>query len=220
MSLTTLLAFWKKKETSPPEPERIIPLPSLSSPRTETPRLTTQETAGHAREALKLLRLERQILGSAVTTIYESQTKGQISQAERDQLLEKYKVDLKRLEKGIEENQRVVDVFDLESMRENLIRDFNAKIAEIDAKLKDLKAESSSPSVAKHSKEKPDPAENKNRSQSQSDRGPSTQKEKETKETKPKDDDPEITDAEKRVNQIREEILKAMDRLEQIEAEG
>ena len=218
MSLTSLLSFWKKKETSPPEPERIIPLPALPSPHTETLRSTTQETVSHAREALKLLRLERQILGSAVTTIYESQTKGQINQAERDQLLEKYKVDLKRLEKAIEENQRVVELFDLESTRENLIRDFNTKIAEIDAKLKDLKVGTSSSSVAKQPKEKPDSAENKNRSQSQGDRGPPAQKE--SKEPKPKDDDPEITDAEKRVNQIREEILKAMDRLEQIEAEG
>ena len=215
MSLTTLLAFWKKKETS--APERIIPLPSMPSPRTETPRSTSQEVVSRSREDLKVLRLERQILGSAVTTIYESQTKGQISQAERDRLLEKYKVDLKRLEKSIEENQRVVDLFDLESARDNLIRDFNVRMAEIDARLRDMKLGTSSMSVAKQAQGlKPAPAEDRNKSQGQADESA----QKQANETKPKEDDPEITDAEKRVNQIREEILRAMDRLEQIEAEG
>jgi hypothetical protein len=216
VSLTALLAFWRKKESSAPEPQRIIPLPAIASPRAEAPRLTSQETVGHAREALKVLRLERQIIGSAVTTIYESQTKGQISQSERDRLLDKYKVDLKRLEKGIEENQRIVDVFDLESARENLIKDFNAKIAEIDVRLRDMKSGGSSVAVTKGMHEsKPDPADEKNSSQSQAEQTA----QKHADDPAPKDD-PEITDAEKRVNQIREEILRAMDRLEQIEAEG
>jgi hypothetical protein len=189
----------------------------MPSPRTETPRSTSQEVVSRSREDLKVLRLERQILGSAVTTIYESQTKGQISQAERDRLLEKYKVDLKRLEKSIEENQRVVDLFDLESARDNLIRDFNVRMAEIDARLRDMKLGTSSMSVAKQAQGlKPAPAEDRNKSQGQADESA----QKQANETKPKEDDPEITDAEKRVNQIREEILRAMDRLEQIEAEG
>ena len=84
-----------------------------------------------AREALKVLKLERQILGSALTTIYESQTKGVITEAERDRLLEKYKVDLKRLENAIEENQQVVDLFDLEVEREDVTKNYKAKLAEI-----------------------------------------------------------------------------------------
>jgi hypothetical protein len=219
VSLTTLLSFWKKKETTAPEPQRIIPLPSLPAPRIEPTRSTSQEAVGRAREALKILRLERQILGSAVTTIYESQTKGQISQAERDQLLEKYKVDLKRLEKGIDENQKVVDLYELESAREDLVKSFNAKIAEIDSRLKDLKSGTSSSRVSKEGQEpKPDTAKDKNSNHGQGDHGNSTQRH--AKETRTKEDDPEISDAEKRVNQIREEVLKAMDRLEQIEAEG
>ena len=116
VNLTELIAFWRKKETrSGSEPQRIIPLPQLPGPIIDAPRTTTQEAANKARESLKILKLERQILGSAVTTIYESQTKGLITQAERDQLVEKYKVDIKRLEKAIDENQHIVDLFDLES---------------------------------------------------------------------------------------------------------
>jgi hypothetical protein len=206
----SLIAFWKKKEPSPAtKPERIIPLPDLPTSTLEPEPTTTIEAFNKAREALKVLRLERQILGSAVTTIYESHSKGDISEAERDRMLEKYKVDLKRLETEIDENQRVVDLHDLEIRRDEIVEEFKSKIAEIDARLKDLKSGSSPPQ---------DPSRQPNKSQhnSESASGSNHQDgdQSSSKETQ------EISDSEKRIVQIREEILKAMDRLEQIEAEG
>jgi hypothetical protein len=198
--------FWKKREAEkPPEHERIIPLPNLSNSSPETAPTTSPEAVQRAREALKVLRLERQIIGSAVTTIYESQSKGVISQAERDQMLEKYKVDLKRLEKGIEENQKLVDLHDLEAEREEVIRGFNAKLAEIDTKLKNLRSGSTTQKRDKQpeTRNTNDPASNS--PQQASDNDPAQ---------------PATNDSEKRIEQIREEILKAMDRLEQIETEG
>jgi hypothetical protein len=207
VNLASHVTFWKKKEAEKrPEPERIIPLPNLSSPNIETPPTTTVEAVEKATEALKVLRLERQIIGSAVTTIYESHSKGVINQAERDRMLEKYKVDLKRLEKGIEENQQVVDLHDLEVEREEAIRSFNAKLAEIDAKLRNLK--SGSPSQ----KSEKEPSE----------RGKDSHQDQNTPSQESSSDpvQPAVSDSEKRIDQIREEILKAMDRLEQIETEG
>jgi hypothetical protein len=212
VSLVTLIAFWKKKDSQTPEPERIIPLPNLSASTLETPRSTSLEAVNRARETLKVLRLERQILGSAVTTIYESQTKGIITEAERDRLLEKYKVDLKRLEKAINENQDVVDLYDLEVERENVIKNYKARLAEIDAKLKDLKSGSPSRSenpmrLTQGQTEKKISGESREGQPIQDPQG------------KQKEDEP-VTDAEKRIDKIREEILQAMDRLEQIETEG
>jgi Na+-transporting NADH:ubiquinone oxidoreductase subunit NqrC len=213
VSLVTLIAFWRKKETQrAPEPERIIPLPKLPASTLETPRSTTIEAVNQAREALKILKLERQILGSAVTTIYESQTNGVISEAERDRMLEKYKVDLKRLEKAIDENQRVVDLYDLEVEKEELTKSYREKLAEIEARLKDLKTGGSTrtqnPVQQERAAEKKGNSNEGGRSQSSQEQ-PAKQEEEE-----------QISDSEKRIEQIREEILKAMDRLEQIEAEG
>ena len=205
VSLVTIIAFWKRRETSKTsEPQRIIPLPNLANPIPEAPPSTSAQAVSEAREKLKVLKLERQILGSAVTTIYESHSKGVISEAERDRMLEKYKVDLKGLEKGIDENQQIVDLHDLEVEREELIKSFQAKLAEIDVRLKGLKSGAQSPkpdkAAARGSGEK-DPV-----GQSQGSKGNS---------------DPQpLTDSEKRIDQIREEILRAMDRLEQIETEG
>jgi hypothetical protein len=210
-NLVSHIAFWKKREVQrSPEPKRIIPLPNLPSSSLDTRSATSAETVNQARERLKVLKLERQILGSAVTTIYESHSKGIINEAERDRMLEKYKVDLKRLEKGIEENQQVVDLHDLEVEREEVIKSFNAKLAEIDTKLRKLK---SGPTPQKPEKEQPATGDS-NRNNSQPDQKASSEQ--------PKSDSnpPAETDSETRIDQIREEILKAMDRLEQIETEG
>ena len=186
------LAFWKKKESETSEPERIIPLPPLPRQSTGDTHTASEDDVNKAKGALKVLLLERQIIGSALTTIFESETKGIISQIERDRLVDKYKVDLQRLNSSIEEHQRTVDLYDLEKSREELIRDFNTKIAEMDDRIRRLKSgttglfqiEQGKPTVTTGQKQE------------------------------------QATDAEKRVEQIRDEILKAMDRLEQIESEG
>jgi hypothetical protein len=190
----TALAFWKRKDSETPESERIIPLPTLPKPVADQTRSASEDDVNKARGALKVLQLERQIIGSALTTIFESESKGVINQNERERLVNKYKVDLQELDRTIEENQRVVDLHDLEKSREELIRDFNARLSEMEAKIRNLKSGNVGPlqippagSTANLGTEKVEH---------------------------------QATDAEKRVEQIRDEILKAMDRLEQIESEG
>jgi len=181
------LAFWKKKETS--EPERIIPLPPLPKPITGDNHAGQEAEVKKAKGALKVLLLERQIIGTALTTIFESETKGVITQTERDRLVDKYKVDLQRLNSSIDEHQRTVDLYDLERSREELVKDFNTKIAQMDEKITSLRNGTADLFQIEQSKI-------------------TAVKQEQT------------TDAEKRVEQIRDEILKAMDRLEQIESEG
>ena len=186
------LAFWKKRESEGSEPERIIPLPPLPKPTAGDTHAASEDDVNKAKGALKVLLLERQIIGSALTTIFESETKGVISQIERDRLVDKYKVDLQRLNSSIEVHQRTVDLYDLEKSRDELIRDFNTKIAEMDERISHLKSGTTGLFQIEQGKTTV----------------PSTQKQEQT------------TEAEKRVEQIRDEILKAMDRLEQIESEG
>ena len=219
VNLTALLDFWKRKK--PPVASAVQTLVPIPGPGLDTPRSTTQEVANRAREALKLLKLERQILGSAVTTIYESQNKGLISQAERDQLMDKYKVEIKRLEKAIYENQRVVDLYDLEAGREELIKNFRSRLADLDVEIKNLKT-GGSLATRNVGEEKPQKAEGAedNKSEGSEEAGRSAQQQGGKEKKAESEEEQQINDAEKRIEKIREEILKAMDRLEQIEAEG
>jgi len=208
VSLVALITFWKKKEPSPTtKPERVIPLPDLPASTLEPSTSTPIEAVSKARQTLKILKLERQILGSAVTTIYESNSKGDISEAERDGMLEKYKIELKRLETEIEQNQRIVDLHDLETARDDIVKEFKSKLIEIDARLNDLKS-GPSPTQKTHPSEE---SQHDPQSANGSNQGGDPASGKQTQE---------LTNSEKRIVQIREEILKAMDRLEQIEAEG
>ena len=214
VDLVALVTFWKRKQTpSPPDSNRIIPLPPNLEANSESTRTTSQQAANLAREALNVLKLEMQILGTALTTIYESHSKGLINQAERDRLLEKYKVDLASLEKSIAENQRVVDLFDLESERDQLVRTFKSRLAEIDAQVKTL---SSGGSLSQSKKT----GHNDEKSRSETNEKKSQTGQEQSVKTSSESQQVQITDAEKRIEQIRAEILQAMDRLEQIESEG
>jgi len=217
LSLSSL-AFWKRKNEPSEESEANQ---SANGGSGQVARLINQKDALAARDELKLLEVERQILGSALTTIFESQTKGLLSQKERDYLLGKYKTELKRLEEKITDKQRVVDLFELEESREKLAEAFQQKLAEIDARIKKLQPDSmmspiANPIIAIPASnpiiEIEDSAMNTNPEpvKAEPTRKPS--------ETEPKEETK--TKAERRLEAIREEVLKAMERLEQIEAES
>jgi len=202
------LAFWKRKDLPLPENQRIIPLPPLQSKGLAQINSMSEEEVAKAKDALKVLLLEKQILGSAITTIFESESKGIISQNERDHLVEKYKVDLTRLEKTIEEKQKIVDLHNLENARRELVKDYKSRMAEIETRIENLRSgnrpRDPTPPMTM-------PAQIM----------PVTRITETPRITLPVHHvETESTDAEKRIEQIRTEILQAMDRLEQIETEG
>jgi hypothetical protein len=170
----------------------------------------SEEEVAKAKGALKVLLLEKQILGSAITTIFESESKGIISEIERDHLVEKYKVDLTRLERTLGEKQKIVDLYDLENARRELIKGYKVQMAEIETKIDNLKSGNRTydPPTRIHVPTQPKIA--------------SIPRITETPAVVPssRSNETEVTDAEKRIEQIRTEILQAMDRLEQIETEG
>ena len=168
----------------------------------------TGNDVSRARDRLRLASLERDIIGDALTKIYEAEAKGQINDLEKNQLLQRYKTDLKRVDGEIDTHKKTVDLYEQESAKEDLLKSFHEKMLEIDLKISQIRptmtvAEQEKLSQAPSS-EKPDP-------EPQTPVAPV--KEKPPRE-KPKNK------AEERLETIREEVLKAMERLEQIETEG
>jgi len=198
------LVFWRKK------PRQNAPDVATEA-SVEIEHSVTEPDVSRSREILKVLKLEREIIGTALTTIYESEVQGIITRDERDRLLDKYSSDLKTLESRISEHQRIVDTFDLESARNELLGSFREKLSEIDKKLADLRSGVTA---------MPSPA-----SEIKSDQVVTPH---EPVQAAPR---PEFKAAgtglrdakiktEKKIEAIREEVLKAMERLEQIESEG
>jgi hypothetical protein len=204
LPLLVSLFFWRKKPRQD--------APDLAAvPSVEIENSVTESDASRSREVLKVLKLEREIIGTALTTIYESEIQEIITRDERDRLLDKYSSDLKTLESRISEHQRIVDTFDLESARKELLLSYREKMSEIDKKLADLHSGVTavpSPATGSASRQVVTPNETVQATpQSGSEaRGTGLQDAR--------------ARTEKKIEAIREEVLKAMERLEQIESEG
>ena len=205
-----LLLFGRKK---PPQEEKPVnttepfPVPDIMK------KTVTDSDVSKAQERLRVASLERDIFGDALTKIYEAESKGQITETERNQLVQRYKVDLKRVDAEVDTHKKVVDLHELESAKEDLLKSFHEKLMEIDLRINQIK-----PSIPQQSAQEvkvltttPPPA--KEEPSQAAPAQPPANREKPAKE-RPKNK------AEERLEAIREEVLKAMERLEQIETEG
>ncbi|HYY92564.1 MAG TPA: hypothetical protein VE955_11305 [Candidatus Dormibacteraeota bacterium] len=208
--ITLILLFGKKKPAKETQPtaslqEKIQPFPIPDSLR----KSITGGDVSKARDRLRLASLERDIIGDALTKIYEAETKGLINETEKNQILQRYKTDLKRVDGEIDTYKKTVDLFELESAKEELLKSFHEKMLEIDLKISQIK-----PSVSISSEDKVAEVPNPPKTDAQpAPSQPTPAKEKPARE-KPRNK------AEERLETIREEVLKAMERLEQIETEG
>jgi len=203
-----ILLFGRKKplvEETPPKPADPFPIPEILR------KTVTGSDLGKARDRLRIASLERDIIGSALTTIYEAEAKGQLSEPERNQLTQRYKNDLKRVDGEIDTNKRVVDLHELESAKEDLLKSFHEKLMEIDLRINQIKPPITSLPAGEQIIVKPGPVPDRPEPET-SPAQPIQNKEKPKEKPKNK--------AEERLEAIREEVLKAMERLEQIETEG
>jgi hypothetical protein len=207
--LTLILLFGRKKteqeETKiAPEPDKREPFPVPDILK----KTITSSDVSRSRDRLRLASLERDIIGDALTKIYEAETRGQINDSEKNQLLQRYKTDLKRVDSEIDTHKKTVDLYELESAKEDLLKSFQEKMLEIDLRISQIR-----PTVTTTLETTPKPPEVPKIETSPTSPPANPPKERPPKE-KPKNK------AEERLETIREEVLKAMERLEQIETEG
>ena len=209
-TLIALILLFGRKKTEPVENKNLsesikgqpFPVPDILK------KTITSTDVSKSRDRLRLASLERDIIGDALTKIYEAETKGQINDNEKNQLLQRYKTDLKRVDGEIDTHKRTVDLYELESAKEDLLKSFQEKMLEIDLRISQIR-----PSIITTSETAPKPTEPAKTEASPTLPTADPPKERPAKE-KPKNK------AEERLETIREEVLKAMERLEQIETEG
>jgi methionyl-tRNA formyltransferase len=208
-TLLTLILLFGRKKTEQEDRSTAEPIKSEPFPTPEILKKTiTSNDVSRSRDRLRLASLERDIIGDALTKIYEAESRGQISDSEKNQLLQRYKTDLKRVDGEIDTHKRTVDLYELESAKEDLLKSFQEKMLEIDLKISQIR-----PTIDTASETTPKPTEPLKTDTNPVPLATNTPKERPSKE-KPKNK------AEERLESIREEVLKAMERLEQIETEG
>jgi hypothetical protein len=168
-------------------------------------RTVTAFDAQKSKKELSLLDVEREILSYGIRRLYEAQAEGKISEKERERLAEGYKQRMLEIRDSISKNESVVALHELESMQEDLIKLFNDRFDEINNKIGSLRVNLD----IKPEPEIPEPAPAL----------PSSQPEK-AKRTRRKPSAPKKTEAEERIDQIRAEVEKVLERLGQMETEA
>src|SRR5438094_7636428 len=140
-TLTTLILLFGRKKTeqeenmNTAEPVKREPFPVPDILR----KTITGNDVSRSRDRLRLASLERDIIGDALTKIYEAETKGQINDSEKNQLLQRYKTDLKRVDGEIDTHKRTVDLYELESAKEDLLKSFQETLHKIELKISQIR---------------------------------------------------------------------------------
>jgi len=185
------------------EPLEVPPAVEEEWPPLKVERSVTPDEAKRAKDELRTLDLERDILSYAIRRLYEAQAEGKISEEERELLARRYKSRMMKIKETISHSESLVALHELEAMREDLFKLFSDRFDEINKKIDEVKSRVE----VKPVEEVPVPP-----------LPPLPEKEKRRVRRRPRP--PTKTEAERRIEEIRAEVEKVLERLGQIEVEA
>jgi len=174
-----------------------------------------RDEAGRAKDELRLLDLEREILSHAIRRLYEAHAEGKITEEERERIANIYKSRMMNVKEAMEKDQSLVALHELETMQEDLLKLFSDRFDELSGKINELRTKVKGEPIEEitiiPTKEEAKPKKPEKKSKK-----PPREKEKKEEKKRTK---PAKTEAEKRIEQIRDEVEKVLDRLGQMEIE-
>lgn len=157
-----------------------------------------------SRREMRALMLERDLLSSALMKVYEAENEGRITRDEREMIAKRYSGQIKGMQEKLKDVELVVEVGELEKLRDELVALFREKIQNIEGRLDQAKERlgTAGPEAVKRGApplrmEKPEDLER-------------------VVERRAK---PEMSESERRVREIRDEVMDALTKLEQIDLE-
>ena len=222
-ALTMYAMIGRKKTQSivlpktPSELQAKLPFP--------TEHTVSDEEAMEARNKLRTLELEREILSDAIRRLYEAQVEGKITEQERDRLAESYKTRMTRVKDAIAKSQSVVALQELESMQGDLVKLFDERFDELNMKIEEMR-QKVKPELEAETPEIPVSIEASGEEEEEEETSGMAEIGAEPRSVKKRKPRPKSaaageakTDAEKRIEQIREEVEKVLERLGQMEVE-
>jgi len=219
IGLATLLIIERERKKSS-ERNRDV---ALSSRLTGMPlvarRTVSPDMYEEAKDRLRILDLEREILGYAIRRLYEAHAEGKITEEERDRLAEKYRLELARIKEEIARGESIVALNELERMQEEFIKLFSERFDDLTKRIEQLRTISglAAPEEEEIVEEKIE-GEKEEEPQEEPIKKPSIPKPKKRK-TQVKPPSKPKSDAESRVEQIVSEIEKVLKKLGQMEVE-
>jgi predicted transcriptional regulator len=182
--------------------------------------------ASSAKDELRTLDLEREILGDAIRRLYEAHAEGKITEQERDKLASTYKNRMNLIKESIAKDESIVALHELEGMQEDLMKLFSERFGELTSKVEELRTRIDVKPIReipiKMSSQTPTQIENDDgEEEGEETETPAAGEEKPKRKRKPPEERPDQkTEAEKRIESIRSEVEKVLDKLGQMEIES
>jgi len=181
-------------------------------------------TASNAKDELRILDLEREILGDSIRRLYEAQAEGKITEAERERLAVTYKNRMATIKESIAKDETIVALHELEGMQEDLMSLFSSRFGELTSKVEELRGRIDIKPIREIPIKLPAPMPPQmeiDDDEEEDEPAPAAAEEKPKKKRKPASEKPDAkTEAEKRIESIRSEVEKVLDKLGQMEVES
>jgi len=102
-------------------------------------KMVTVEELNASKREMRTLVLERDLLSSALTRIYEAETEGQITREERELIARRYSSQIRDFDSKLRDKELIVEVGELEGLRDELVSLFREKIQNIESRLDQAK---------------------------------------------------------------------------------
>jgi len=202
----------KRKESVSPEISLETSFNNQKGPFQVSKSISSTE-ATRAKSELKLFGLEKEILSDALRKLYAAQADGRITEEEREQIANSYKSRMMSLKDSMSQDESLVALHQLEVMQGDLVKLFSDRFEELSGKVDELRSKVNVSQITEV--EEPILSET-SIAPSEEDVFSKTSKRKRKKPVEPR----YATEAEKRIEQIRTDIEKVLDRLGQMEVDS
>jgi MFS superfamily sulfate permease-like transporter len=209
------------KELAKPEVDPLI-APALIAGPLRIGKSVQPYEAVKAKDELRTLDLEREILGEAIRRLYEAHAEGKITEQEREKLASSYKQRMMSVKESMSRDESIVALHELEGMQEDLMKLFKERFGELSGKVDELRSHIDIKAIKEvriqmpkqHTPVVPDQME-----QDEEDEESTRTKERPKKQRK-SSSEKQKTEAEQRIDQIRSQIDEVMNKLGQMEMES
>jgi hypothetical protein len=219
----------REKKPKQPEPKKVSLDPEAAANIPfKLSRSIQAGTATNAKDELRILDLEREILSDAIRRLYEAHAEGKISEAEREKLASSYKARMSSIKESIQKDEGIIALHELESMQADLMTLFSERFGELTTKVDELRTRIDVKPIreipVKMPKMETAPTQMEDEEEAEEETGETSESSEEKPKKKPPkpkvEKETQKTEAEKRIESIRSEVEKVLDRLGQMEIES
>jgi hypothetical protein len=171
--------------------------------------------ASQAKDELRILDLEREILSDAIRRLYEAHAEGKISEQERERLASSYKSRMMAVKDSMAKDETIVALHELEGMQEDLMKLFSERFGDLSTKVEELRSKIDVTAVKEIPVKMPKtPMPEELETGEEEAKAKPKRRKKAAAKLSPK------SEAEKRIEEIRSEVEKVLDKLGQMEIES